>query len=107
MRRGAPKLSMLTVELPRGLSFVHRGRILGVRVSGARVRSLSLSHGHLVLVLRGSARSLVVRLGSRALRESAVMRAKARAGTLGRLRLTVVTRNVRGRRVTVTVQVNP
>ena len=60
-----------------------------------------------MIVLRSPVRSLTVHIGSRALHESAAMLAKAKANTLGRLRLTVITRNAAGRQATIHVGVKP
>ncbi|MGH2857675.1 MAG: hypothetical protein ACRDMJ_09330 [Solirubrobacteraceae bacterium] len=98
--RHAAALRSLTVRLPRGLVFVSRR---GIRVTGARARSLRVVHGSLVVTLRRPARSLVVRIASRALRESRSMRSRARR--LKHLTVTVIARNTRGRRVTIHIRV--
>ncbi|MGH3744158.1 MAG: hypothetical protein ACRDTP_04790, partial [Mycobacteriales bacterium] len=98
--RHAAKLRSLTVRLPRGLRFVSRH---GIRVTGARVRRLRVSHGHLVVTLRRPARSVRLRIASSALRESHSLRSRSRR--LKRLTVTVVARNTRGRRVTIHVHV--
>ena len=108
--KGAAKLRALTIELPRGLSLIaHRaGRrltIKGVRLTGGAIRSLSLSHGHLVITLKRAVSSVTVTLTGAALRESAALRAKAKAHKLKRLALTVIAQNTKGRRSTVHVQV--
>ena len=109
--RRAAKLDGLIIQLPAGMSFVgHRAgnrlTLTGVTLIGARLRSLSLSHGHLVIALRKPVSSLTVRIGSSALRESAALKAKARAGKLRSLSLTVITENIRGRRNTSRAQIN-
>jgi hypothetical protein len=108
--KGAAKLRALTIELPRGLSFIaHRsGRRLivkGVRVSGARIKSLAESHGHLLITLRRAVSSLRITLTSAALRESAALRAKAASHKLKRLPLRVIAQNTRGKRTTIVAQV--
>ncbi|HWD73717.1 MAG TPA: hypothetical protein VG371_01175 [Solirubrobacteraceae bacterium] len=104
-RRGA-KVAAVTVELPAGLRFVGRGgRVSGVSVSGARIRSLSISHGHLVIVVRRAVSSMRVTVKSAALAESAALRARARAGKLKSLPLTVVVRDAKGKRTTIRVRV--
>jgi uncharacterized membrane protein YgcG len=97
--RHAAKLDALTIELPAGLSFIgHRagGRltVAGVTVAGAGIRSLSLSHGHLVITLRRPVSSLTVKIRTTALRQSAALEAKQ----LKRLRLTVITETTKARR---------
>ncbi len=108
--KGAAKLRGLTIELPRGLSLIthHAGRTLtikGVRLTGGAIRSLSLSHGHLVITLKHAVSSVTVTLTGAALRESAALRAQANAHKLKRLALTVIAQNTKGKRSTVHVQV--
>jgi hypothetical protein len=100
----APKLAALTVELPGGISFVrHRAHrrlvITGVRLIGAQIKSLSLSHGHLVITLRRPVSRLTVKLGPNALHERAAL--KARAKKLHSLMLTVIAQNTSARRTTI------
>jgi hypothetical protein len=107
--KGAAKLRALTIELPRGLSIIARGgrrpTIKGVRLTGGAIKSLSLSHGHLVITLKRAVSSVTVTLTGAALRESAALRAKAKAHKLKRLALTVIAQNTKGKRSTVHVQV--
>jgi hypothetical protein len=102
--QGAPRLAALTVTLPPGLSFVrhrvrHRLKLTGVRLIGAQIKSLSLSHGHLVITLRRAVSRLNVKLGRSALHEGAAL--QARAGKLRSLPLIVVAQNASGRRTTI------
>lgn len=106
----AAKLKALTVELPRGLSIVahragHRVTIHGVRVRGAAVRSLSLSHGHLVIALRRAVSAVTVTLSGGALKESPALRTQARRHKLKHLALSVIAENAKGRRTTTHVTV--
>ena len=106
VRKKAPKLTALTVKLPRGLSFVRhrvgkRLKVTGVTVNGAKVKSLAIAHGRLVIKLRKPARALRVKLTS-VLKESPALIAKARAGKVGRLRLAVIALNTKHKRHTVT-----
>jgi hypothetical protein len=106
VRRKAPKLTALTVEAPRGLSFVRhrvgkRLKVIGVSIKGAKVRSLAIARGRLVIKLRKPTGALRVKLTS-VLKESPAMIAKARAGKVGRLRLTVIALNTKHKRHTVT-----
>jgi hypothetical protein len=108
--KGASKLHALTVALPRGLSIIshragHKRTIRGVRVRGAAIRSLSLSHGHLVITLTRPVSSLTVTLTGSTLAESAQLRSEARHHRLKRLALTVIAQNARGRRTTIHVRV--
>ncbi|HEX4008823.1 MAG TPA: hypothetical protein VHX62_02375 [Solirubrobacteraceae bacterium] len=106
--RNAAKLRAFTIELPGGLSFVahrsgRRATVRGVRLSGARIKSLALSHGHLVVTLRSAVSRLRVTVGSAALRESAALRARAKR--IKSLRLTVLTTNAKGKRATIHVEI--
>ena len=107
--RRAAKLHALIIELPAGIRFSrHRvgSKLTGVTLVGARIRSLSLSHGHLVIALRKPVSSLTVRIDSSALTESAALKAKAHARKLGNLFLTVITENTRGRHNTIRAHIN-
>ncbi|MGH2913516.1 MAG: hypothetical protein ACRDMX_00850 [Solirubrobacteraceae bacterium] len=102
-KRHRPALRRLTVALPRGLRFVgHRQgrhiRVRGLSLRGARLRSAAISHGRLVIVLRRPVRALTVKIGSRALRESASLSRAAARGHVKRLTLTVTTVDARGHR---------
>jgi hypothetical protein len=79
----APKLRSLLVGLPHGLTFVrhrvrHRLRVLGVAVSEARISSLSLPHGRLLIRLRSPSSRITMRIRFRALRESLRLARRAR-----------------------------
>ena len=108
--KGAAKLRALTIELPRGLSFIahrsgHRLTVNGVRLTGAAIKSLTESHGHLVVTLKRAVSSLGITLTSAALRESTALRAKAASHKLKRLPLRVIAQNTRGKRTTIVAQV--
>jgi hypothetical protein len=104
------KLNGLTVELPSGLSFARhrvgkRLRVTGISLKGAKVRSITLSDGHLVITLRKPVRTATVQIKALALKESAVLKARAKAKKLKSLRLVVIARNTKGKRATIHVQV--
>jgi hypothetical protein len=99
------KLKSFAVKLPRGLSFVRhrvhgRLRLLGVALKGARVKSLSLKHGALLVTLRAPVNTLSANIGSRALKESAALKSAAKHHRLKRLQLTVLLTNTAGKRIT-------
>ncbi|HJS95580.1 MAG TPA: hypothetical protein VJ741_15055 [Solirubrobacteraceae bacterium] len=107
--KGTPGLRKVTLVLPSGLGLIsHRvgKRIVvnGVRVSGGRGVSLSLSRRHLVITLRTAATGLLVRLGPRALKESPALRRKAHAHRLPRMFLSLITSNAKGKRAAVRVR---
>jgi hypothetical protein len=108
--KGAAKLKAITVALPRGLSVIaHRTRhkltIRGVRVRGGSIKSLSLSHGHLVIALRRAVAGVTLTLSGGALKESAALRTEARRHKLKHLALSVIAQNAKGRRTTIHVRV--
>ena len=110
--RGGAKLSSLTLVLPRGLSYVrhrvHRRLVLqGVAVRDAAVKSMSLRRGRLTIVLRRPASTVLVKLSSRALHESAGLRAKARRHRVKFLKLTVGVTTATHQHVTLTRAVKP
>lgn len=99
------ELTGVTVELPSGLKFVKHGsakrpEITGVAVSGAKIKSLKISGGHLVITLKKAVRSFTVKL-TKVLSESAALESKVQAGKVKSLRLTVLTTNVKRRRYTI------
>jgi hypothetical protein len=108
--KGAAKLKGLTAELPRGLSIIthrvrHRVSIRGVRARGATIKSLSLSHGHLVIALQRAVSGVTVTLSGTALKESAALRTQARRHKLKKLALTVIAHNAKGKRTTIHVRI--
>jgi hypothetical protein len=110
--RGAPKLTSLTLPLPRGLSYlrhrIHRRRVLqGVTVRDATVKSMSLRRGKLTIILRRPAATVLVKLRSRALHETGGLRAKARRHRVRFLKLTVAVTTAAHRHVTLTRAVKP
>ena len=104
--RHAPKIRALTVALPSGLTFRShlRDKLAGVTVTGAKIKTLSISHGHLTIVLRKAASNLTVEIHGSLLSESAALR--ARASRTHRLPLTVTTENTRGARTVMRVDVS-
>jgi hypothetical protein len=102
----APKIRSLTVALPRGLRFRSHpgGARSGVMLTGAKIKSVSVSDGHLTLVLRRAVSSLTVQINGILLTESPSLAANTkRAHTLP---LTVTVDNTRGRRTVIRVQVS-
>jgi len=102
------KLDALTIELPTGISFVrrqahHKLEVTGVSLTGAKLKSLSISHGHLVITLRKAVSSLTVKISTSALKESTTLKSKAKQ--LRSLLLTVITENTRAKRTTIRVRI--
>jgi hypothetical protein len=99
--RNAPKLRSLLIGLPAGLDFVrhrvhHRLRVLGVRLGGARIRSLSVQNGLLLIQLRSPSARITVKIGRRALRESLRLAVRARQRNLHSLTVGVTVRDATG-----------
>ena len=92
--RHAPKLSILTVGLPHGLTVIrhrhgHRVSIRGVRLRGASAAAISVSHGRLVIRLRRAASRVTVTLRRAALHESSGLERQARRHRVHRLTVRV------------------
>jgi hypothetical protein len=105
--RGASKLRALTVRLPAGLTFIaRRHRPVHISVRGAKVKSLSLSHGELVISLTKAVSNLTVAVGRGALKESRSLRAGVRNHRVRALGLTIVALHAQGQRTTIRALVN-
>jgi hypothetical protein len=102
----APKISALTVVLPAGLRFrSHRhGTPAGVTLTGAKIKTLSISHGHLRIVLRKAVSSLTVEINGRLLSETPGF--EVRAKHVHNLLLSVIAENTRGRHTAIRVVVS-
>lgn len=69
VRRNAAKLTQVSLKLTPGISFIahkvgNHTTITGVSLSGAKIKSLAISHGRLVIKLRTPERSFRVSLSS-------------------------------------------
>lgn len=82
------RMTSLTIELPGGLR-AHAVRS-GVRTSAGGLKSISLSHGHLIVRLRRAVTAATIGIRGRAVSESGTLRRRARAHKLKRLTLTVL-----------------
>jgi hypothetical protein len=87
------RMTTLTVELPAGL----RARAVrsGVRASAGVLKSVSLSHGHLIVRLRRAVTATTIGIRGHALSESTSLRRRARTRKLKRLTLTVLVARTR------------
>jgi hypothetical protein len=104
---GAAKLQALTVGLPQGLAFIAHGhRVAHISVQGAKIKSLSLSHGRLVITLKRAVSTMTVAIGRGAMSESRSLRAKASKHKVKTLALTLLAQNTQGRRITFRARVN-
>jgi len=97
---GSSKLTSFTVSLPGGLSF-DRSYRRGVKITGAGVRSLTLSGGDLAVALRAPGARVVVSVSASALVERSALRGKVRARKVKTLTATIVARTANGKRATL------
>jgi hypothetical protein len=93
----SPGLSSFTVSLPKGLSFNPATYKQGVKVAGATIKSVSLSHGKLVVKLKSAVPQVSVQLSGSALTESATLKAKIEAKKVKSLSATVTAKNASGK----------
>jgi hypothetical protein len=106
----APKFRSFTIKLPQGLEFVRRRvhkRLVveGVSVKGAKVKSLSLQRGRLVVILGQPATSVTVKIGAQALTEGAGLENKARHHRIKSLKLAVSVTNVNRKTTNLTLKI--
>jgi hypothetical protein len=103
----APKLRSVTVSLPKGLTVVskrvHGKRTVAVGLKGAKLKSATLSGRKLVITVSKPVTKLSITLT--ALRESASLKAEAKANKLKRLKLGVVVHNAKGKKTTASVAI--
>lgn len=102
---GAPKVSSVTVKLPSGLSFVKAEIKKGVSVKGAKIKKVSLSGGKLTITLKSSVTSFSVKVSSKAIKESASLRTKAKKHKVKTEKVTVSIKDATGKKTSVTVKV--
>ncbi len=103
--RGTPKLTSVTVQLPRGLRIMrHRVRrhlvVRGLSVHNAKVKTIFIKGGKLVITLRRPSARVPIRISSLALHESTGLHRKARRHHVRYLRLIVAVATVAPGRVT-------
>lgn len=107
--RHAARLTQISLRLSHGISFVRhrvggRLRITGVKIHRARVKSLALEHGRLVISLRRPAAAFRVRLTS-VLHESRAVIAAAATHRSLHLRMQLTALNTHHRRHTISRRV--
>lgn len=98
----APKLTAFAVQLPAGLHFakhrVHgRLRLEGVSVGGAKVRSVILKRGVLVVKLRRAAAGISLKVSRTAIDESATLERSVRHNRIKSVVLVVAVRDANGK----------
>jgi hypothetical protein len=102
----ASKIRQFTVGLSAGLRFRshRRGTPSGVTLTGGKIKSVSISHGHLTVILRRAVSSLSVTIRGILLTESPTLAARTRRAHT--LPLTVTTENTRGQHTVIRVDVS-
>jgi len=101
-----PNLRMFAIGLPAGLSFRHKGhKVSGVSFKGVTAASVVLKRGRLVVTLRRSVASVIVKLSARALTESARLEHRAKIHHVKSLKLTIVIQQSAHTSTTVTFQI--
>jgi hypothetical protein len=104
-KNGAPKLSSVTVKLPSGVSFVKKGLKKGVTVSGAKIKSVSLSGGKLTITLKSSVTSFSVKVSTKALSETKGLATKVKKKKTKSLKLSISAKDAKGTKTTITTSV--
>lgn len=104
-KKHAAKLTQISVKLTPGISFIKhkvgkREKVTGVSLTGAKIRSLAISKGRLVIKLKRGETSFRVKLTS-VLREDRALIADAAAGKKATLHLSLITRNTRNKSHTI------
>lgn len=103
---GAPKLNSFTVSLPGGLRFNKTTYRKGLSVSGAKIKSASLSGGKLAVTLKSAVTQLSVKLSTKALIETAALRTKIKSNKVKSLTATVVAKNTSGKTLTLKLKLS-
>lgn len=103
---GSSKLTGFTVSLPSGLRFDARTFKHGVTLADAHAKSETLSRGHLVVTLRGTASKVSVTLSAKAIDEVAALRSRVRHKQVKTLRASIAARTAGGSKtLTLTLKV--
>jgi hypothetical protein len=106
VRKKAAKLTQVSLKLTPGISFIShkvgkKTKITGVAVRGAKIKSLAISHGRLVIKLRKAVSSFRVSLSS-VLRFSGPVVAAAAGQKKIRVKLSVIAMNTEHKKHTIT-----
>jgi hypothetical protein len=101
----AAKLTQVSVKLTPGISFIKhkvgkKMKVTGVSLSGAKIKSLAISKGRLVIKLRKASSSFRVKLTS-VLHEDGALIADAAKGKKATLHLSLIARNTRNKSHTI------
>jgi hypothetical protein len=104
-KKNAAKLTQVSVKLTPGISFIKhkvgkKMKITGVSLTGAKIKSLAISKGRLVIKLRKASTSFRVKLTS-VLHEDSALIADAAKGKKATLHLSLISRNTRNKSHTI------
>jgi hypothetical protein len=104
-KKNSAKLTQVSVKLTPGISFIKhkvgkKMKITGVSLTGAKIKSLAISKGRLVIKLKKASTSFRVKLTS-VLHENGALIADATKGKRATLHLSLITRNTRNKSHTI------
>jgi hypothetical protein len=104
-KKNSAKLTQVSVKLTPGISFIKhkvgkKMKVTGVSLTGAKIRSLAISHGRLVIKLKKASTSFHVKLTS-VLHEDGALIADAAKGKKATLHLSLIARNTRNKSHTI------
>jgi hypothetical protein len=104
-KKGSAKLTQVSVKLTPGISFIKhkvgkKMKVTGVSLTGAKIKSLAISKGRLVIKLKKASTSFRVKLTS-VLHEDGALIADATKGKKATLHLSLIARNTRNKSHTI------
>jgi hypothetical protein len=104
-KKNAAKLTQVSVKLTPGISFIKhkvgkKMKVTGVSLTGAKIKSLAISKGRLVIKLKKASTSFRVKLTS-VLHEDGALIADATKGKKATLHLSLIARNTRNKSHTI------
>lgn len=104
-KKNSAKLTQVSVKLTPGISFIKhkvgkKMKVTGVSLTGAKIKSLAISKGRLVIKLKKASTSFRVKLTS-VLHEDGALIADATKGKKATLHLSLVARNTRNKSHTI------
>jgi hypothetical protein len=104
-KKNSAKLTQVSVKLTPGISFIKhkvgkKMKVTGVALTGAKIKSLAISKGRLVIKLKKASTSFRVKLTS-VLHEDGALIADATKGKKATLHLSLIARNTRNKSHTI------
>lgn len=106
----APKLDAFAIELPAGLKFVKRRvhgrlRLEGVSIGGAKVKSVVLKRGALVVTLRQASAGISLKVSAAGIGESAALERQVHSKRVKSVRLVAAVRDANGKITDLTARI--